>query len=775
MTADGAAPKVDFPAEYDLTQIDDAIEHYSPALLLAVNEDNDDLEDVLEFYHAGGLVRFELQDVATTTTKIEVIFDKDVTGEFDVITDDDDEPIPYVQTRDGSNNTVTFTLTSAEIGADGTLELNIPVPCGTYEGVQVKIYSGDELKQTLEHASPLEFARHHGKRVAFVETTVEFIMTGQPGSSSTDLGQIEVPSGTPTVGNDGGIITLSPNFVSYKTDGENVEKVPFKLQYSPDGKNSTWTDDVPEWISFASTVDPTGSVPDYPQELSVIIDQLKNLIPMTPKGVPMPAGSRTENLQNTPAVSGIVDLSTINVATGATVATTTANCYVVQAPGTYTFPFVYGNGVKDGVINEPAFRGMKKNADTEEYEYRADAAEAYVNGSTSYPYAKILGRFLDHRDQPITSPYISEQLGGGTYTAKILWMDQPELIESVSFVAGTTAEQDHIEFTVTQEGIAQGNAVIGVLDASGTIVWSWHIWVTDEELDKTKDLRDTKMSPVNVGFCNLVQIGQYRRLTAYLRIVQDDPSAGKKTSNSVKITVGNNSNYYLDGNNPHFIPGRKDPIPGSDGGRVGSQNSLTQSHDKYVGDKRTYTIDDAYKPQYAIQDQVTLGGAIQHPYIQYVSTNTDGVSRWMTITYGNLWNSTQTIFNMGSDSPAEFFTDDVTKTIYDPSPVGYKVPGPGVFRVIGFDDLKSTAYTASPDGIRFYTVNDANGAIFGAQGQRTRYLRYQNSALLYYCMSDMRFNSSRFLGNMMYLHGSHQTYNISTVDYPISLLPTVDR
>ena len=32
----------------------------------------------------------------------------------------------------------------------------------------------------------------------------------------------------------------------------------------------------------------------------------------------------------------------------------TANCYVVNASGTYTFPLVYGNGIKNGAPNAPA-------------------------------------------------------------------------------------------------------------------------------------------------------------------------------------------------------------------------------------------------------------------------------------------------------------------------------------------------------------------------------------------------------------------------------------
>ena len=62
VTADGAAPKVNFPTEYDLTALTGVDEEYAPAILLAANKPGEDLA----FYHAGGLARFILTDVALT-------------------------------------------------------------------------------------------------------------------------------------------------------------------------------------------------------------------------------------------------------------------------------------------------------------------------------------------------------------------------------------------------------------------------------------------------------------------------------------------------------------------------------------------------------------------------------------------------------------------------------------------------------------------------------------------------------------------------------------
>ena len=750
VTADGAAPKVNFPAEYDLTALTGVDEEFAPALLLAANEAGEDLA----FYHAGGLARFILTDVALTVTKIVVTFDKEVAGEFAAVTDDANEPIPYVMTRDGEGTSVTFIVNSTVIGTDKAIDLNLPVPCGTYEWVKVETYAGATLQNTLTHNSPMEFARHHGKRVAFVETEVELFIGNETGGTS--LGNITVPSGTPTLPNDGGQLTLAPAFVSYLVDGDRIEPVPFIIQYSTDGRNwlAPGDEGYPDWLSPAGTVDLNGSVPEYPQELTIAIDPLKNMIPKTAKGVPMPDGSRTANLQAKGPVSGVVDLSTINVATGATVLSSTANCYVIGAPGTYKFPAVYGNGLKGGEINEAAFHGMKKDPVSGEYVYRDDAPQAYSTSSSNAGF--ILGRFLDHKDELIMSPYIAEQLGTSNLTAQVLWMDQPGLIKQVHYEPGdAVATDDYIWFEITHDGIAQGNALIGLLDGNNTIVWSWHIWVTDEDMTKTTNFNGFQMSPAIMGFCNRVQTEQYQRITGYVRIAQD--YIGGKNSNSVRITIGTNGTTFLRGNSPYYQLGRKDPIVGMDG------------RESYYGDKAVYPAreENPYYPQYALLNMITYGESIQYPYKHYYPDT--GQNRWLTKTYGNVWNSTQTSFV----STREY--DPVTKTIYDPCPVGFKVPGPKVFDGIGIDQAIAGRIPAnsSPDRIQTYKIDETS---FPSMGLREKFFRDFNSQLIRYAVSDGLWSTSRFLGTNWYIHEPHRIVSIAGLNsYAMPVMPTVDE
>lgn len=56
--------------------------------------------------------------------------------------------------------------------------------------------------------------------------------------------------------------------------------------------------------------------------------------------------------------------------------------------------------------------------------------------------------------------------------AKIIWQDGGNIIEDLSLTS-----DKRISFTATGE---KGNALIGVMDGAGTIIWSWHIWATDQ-------------------------------------------------------------------------------------------------------------------------------------------------------------------------------------------------------------------------------------------------------------------------------------------------------
>ncbi|WP_303033417.1 fimbrillin family protein, partial [Bacteroides acidifaciens] len=65
-------------------------------------------------------------------------------------------------------------------------------------------------------------------------------------------------------------------------------------------------------------------------------------------------------------------------------------------------------------------------------------------------------------------------------SASILWQSERSLI------SGVKLKNDYIYFTLNgseETALKAGNAVIAAYDGAGMIVWSWHIWVTDVDLD----------------------------------------------------------------------------------------------------------------------------------------------------------------------------------------------------------------------------------------------------------------------------------------------------
>ncbi len=334
----------------------------------------------------------------------------------------------------------------------------------------------------------------------------------------------------------------------------------------------------------------------------------------------------------------------------------TANCYIVNAPGTYKFPLVYGNAIKGGEYNENAFRAALS-------EMRA------------------LRVFLNHDDMEIDNPWIAKNLNADSTTivphdAIRLWEDTENGLISRVWLTGESAEEYRVNFEITEEDIKQGNAIIAVRDAKGTILWSWHIWVTDYEamsgpeitaeydnlITQTDKLVQTAdgdktytFMGVPLGWCDG---DSYEENKTMLELTQEGTGA------KAYLTIRQRPSF-LSGNAPYYQWGRKDPmLPFS--GNVDNENAR----------EKKYTMCDGY----ALGDmgrRATIGEAIRQPHTfiqyakeietdwyQYTIDNTDNSEVPIERRLLNLWN-----IEMRYDAYGMPF-----KTVYDPSPFGYVVP-----------------------------------------------------------------------------------------------------
>ena len=298
----------------------------------------------------------------------------------------------------------------------------------------------------------------------------------------------------------------------------------------------------------------------------------------------------------------------------------TANCYVITSPGVYKLPLVYGNAVKDGGYNTKAYESKT---------------------------------FVDHNGSHIAQPYIY-QTSYAPAQATLLWQDAPNLVTNCSLINDNT----YLQFEVSEENIDQGNAVIAVQNSIGTTLWSWHIWVTDHAYRSTIAVKNNTghtsyFMPVPLGWCDPSGTGASKEYTVNF---SQTTSGGR----SLVKTIGQVASLNTAGNAPFYQWGRKDPIVGS----TGSDN-ITKTW--YDGNGNTKT---ATNPVFT----TTTSKAES---IKYPEKFIYGSSSWDNdLTFDN-WNAN--VPDDGPTSTSQFNDDLVEKTVYDPSPVGFKMPTTNAF------------------------------------------------------------------------------------------------
>ena len=402
---------------------------------------------------------------------------------------------------------------------------------------------------------------------------------------------------------------LSFTVKSYKETTENgsttTTSMPWKITGYKVGESTEWSTTAPEWLTL--TTQGTGSSQGENEEMTVKAQT-----------------SYTQNPQNDALKAAAEIAGPYNLSTrGGKESMNTANSYIVNAPGTYTLPLVYGNAIVNGKTNESAY----KTKNTGE---------------------GILQTFINHLGRGITSPYIYENkdANGNNLSAtdaELLWQDVNGLVTDVQLTDGGKA----LQFKVNKEVIEQGNAVVAISDSEGTIMWSWHIWVTDYNPYETGDNFFNRY----LGFCyNDTQIYDPRTVT--LRFEQDG------TNEQVELTITQTEHRIEDGNCPFYQFGRKDPmLPGT--------TSTAEAKNKMW-----------YDAQGTASTEINTVGEeddTENKVIIYCMKNPDKfcAARWMDFVYYNIWAT--------DDKQGESKTKTTSvKTVYDPSPAGYQVPTCGL-------------------------------------------------------------------------------------------------
>ena len=236
----------------------------------------------------------------------------------------------------------------------------------------------------------------------------------------------------------------------------------------------------------------------------------------------------------------------------------------------------------------------------------------------------------------------------------------------------TEGSYKFLNFEVDGEKIQQGNALLAVKDASGRIMWSWHIYVTD--LDWTDPIttynyrgETYKMARENIGYVahryNVVY--PERKMKIRVRQAESDGTA------EVIVTRQPHTNPRLYHRDVKYQWGRKDPFPQPE-----------QGEDVYLTVTEGGTIpviDTSNRGKlYDFGNTASPLSATQNPTKMYNMNITD-MGNWAEPdqTWLNLWAADNNGLQIDLTSSTTGFLNDKyktsKKTIYDPSPPGFKV------------------------------------------------------------------------------------------------------
>ena len=451
------------------------------------------------------------------------------------------------------------------------------------------------------------------------------------------------------------------------------QAVAWKVIGYSENNGTTWTTNKPAWMTALSKESGNGGTAAETGTATLTKDIKDFLKP------------RNDGLKNATALgtaSAPYDLSTHDL-NGNTTARNTANSYLISAPGHYRIPLVYGNAIKNGATNNSS--------------YISSAPPTIIYSGADV----ILHNFKDHNNQNITDPWIEKTNGGanaGIDDAKIVWADEKDLVHLSASPIKQDGGNGYLDFEVKQADIKSGNAVVAVTK-NGTVVWSWHLWFAPKDALSTIAVTNYQnkiynFTKENLGWKPKGEVTTYNApRTVKVKVEQTIANGGVKQVTVINITQ--NPGGKKESISTLYQLGRKDAFPGMDETRL-PQGSIN----KNAGDNMSIT------------------NGIQNPQNFY--------------TWGSSWSSTPptgySYYNLWSaDNTTTGYNDNaVIKTVYDPCPVGFKMPASNAFTGFTSDgqygsgaaNINANGTADSQDkfsaayGHNFWTNSSMNATIF---------------------------------------------------------------
>jgi hypothetical protein len=299
----------------------------------------------------------------------------------------------------------------------------------------------------------------------------------------------------------------------------------------------------------------------------------------------------------------------------------------------------------------------------------------------------------------INIPVSRVTTAGGTltsvWTAGLLWTDNSNKLSASGVVSSITADITNGYIKVLT-GSAEGNAVIYIKNSSNVIIWSWHLWVTKYDPD------GDSITYIHNNYTFM------------------DRNLGATTS------TGANANSY----GLLYQWGRKDPFPGST-----TLSTSTTTTIYTASGAATLTLD-------SVKVAENLTNSISNPLTFYYGRTANEFD-WFSATAGvhndSLWGG------YSLDKPA-------AKSVYDPCPLGWRVPT---------WENNESPWSNFPDSWGATAFGDTwDGDFWAAAGRR----RYQSGVLQY--ISDYGYYWS---GSATDMYGYCLEFNVTGVNTAFKL------
>ncbi len=431
----------------------------------------------------------------------------------------------------------------------------------------------------------------------------------------------------------------------------------------------------------------------------------------------------------------------------------TANCYIVNRTGSYTFPLFYGNMTSDNNSQKACFKDHK-GATIAHYDIKSQ-----LGAETPTECASKGASAVRYLWSATTSNGIRP-----TVQAVLLWQDVSGMITEVTPLLTDEGGKGIIQFKV---GISQpGNAVIALqvckVNFTGTFgspseitygdwetAWTWHIWMTDEvyanegkddevshdafyvngsktkaEANHIAQLKSGdktyEILPVDLGWVpDASTFGLYEKRSVWVRLKQ----TGSDNKAIVKITQHARQDLYT-GTGTVYQWGRPTAFPALrnlSGGVRNVYNGSGNITSKFV------------------LAQATSGAGYGGDAI----SNTFGVLQWET--NPNSW------FDVNSADyvTANAMWNSSKKTVYDPCPPGFRVPPASVF--YGFSKTGTTVQSGKGYLNMWPEAQDLNG-VTQKNGVRSK-------GGYFYCNA----NETNRYGDMVYMPATGEWHGNKSV------------